>query len=257
MNPELLKLYKSALAKEPSPLGREILSQLIENAALAKREDIPLCQDTGLAIFLVEMGEDVKLDGEGLIAAITKGVAASYKEGYLRKSVVGDPIQRKNTGDNTPPIIHVNLVPGDKLNIKMMAKGGGCENTSTLKMLTPADGLEGAKKFVVQAVKDAGGNNCPPITVGVGIGGDFEVCAYLAKKALFREVGSRHPDPFYAKLEEELLTEVNKLGIGPMGLGGRTTALDVHIEAAPCHIVALPVAVNIDCHSHRVKEVSL
>jgi len=238
--------------EEDSPTGRAILDQILENAEVAKQEDLPLCQDTGFAVFFVEMGVDLRLAGEGTLEqAINSGVAQGYTEGYLRKSIVGDPLERKNTGDNTPAVVHLKQVPGDNLKITFAPKGGGSENMSRLAMLKPSDGLEGVKKFVVESVKIAGANPCPPIIVGVGIGGTFEVCAWLAKKSLLRELGSRHPEPFYSRLEDELLELVNATGIGPQGLGGRTTALAVHVQAHPCHIASLPVAVNIQCHSAR------
>jgi len=238
--------------EEDSPTGRAILDQILENAEVAKQEDLPLCQDTGFAVFFVEMGVDLRLAGEGTLEqAINSGVAQGYTEGYLRKSIVGDPLERKNTGNNTPAVVHLKQVPGDNLKITFAPKGGGSENMSRLAMLKPSDGLEGVKKFVVESVKIAGANPCPPIIVGIGIGGTFEVCAWLAKKSLLRELGSRHPEPFYGRLEDELLELVNATGIGPQGLGGRTTALAVHVEAHPCHIASLPVAVNIQCHSAR------
>ena len=237
---------------EESPTGREILDQILENAQVAKEQNAPLCQDTGFAVFFVEMGKDLQLTGEGTLEqAINRGVADGYTEGYLRKSIVGDPLERKNTGDNTPAVIHLKQVPGDELKITFAPKGGGSENMSRFAMLKPSDGLEGVKKFVVESVKTAGANPCPPVIVGVGIGGTFECCAYLAKKALLREIGSRHREPFYCKLEDELLELVNATGIGPQGLGGRTTALAVHVETYPCHIASLPVAVNMQCHSAR------
>lgn len=257
LDDSVVKSFELALEKETSPLAQEILKQLIENARVACDEQYPICQDTGTAVFLVELGQEVEIVGGSVLDAIRQGVSSGYREGYLRGSMVGDPLQRKNTGDNTPPMVTVQLVPGDNLRIMCLAKGGGCENMSAFKMLTPAEGVEGVKRFVVETVRDAGGNPCPPIVVGVGIGGTFEQCAFLSKKALFRNLGERHPDPFYAKLEEELLERINKLGIGPMGLGGRTTALDVHIETLPCHIASLPVAVNMDCHAHRMKGVTL
>ncbi|MBN2289642.1 MAG: fumarate hydratase [Candidatus Glassbacteria bacterium] len=237
---------------EESPTGREILDQILENARVAEEQNAPLCQDTGFAVFFVEMGRDLLLTGEGTLEdAINRGVAQGYTEGYLRKSIVGDPLERKNTGDNTPAVVHLKQVPGEGLAITFAPKGGGSENMSRLAMLKPSDGLEGVKNFVVESVKIAGANPCPPIIVGVGIGGTFEHCAYQAKKSLLRELGSRHPEPFYSSLEDELLELVNATGIGPQGLGGRTTALAVHVEAHPCHIASLPVAVNMQCHSAR------
>lgn len=251
---DTLKEYFSlALAREVSETGREILNQMLENVELAAREKLPICQDTGVAVVYVEMGQDVRIEGGYLYDAINRGVARGYKEGYLRKSIVRDPLfNRVNTGDNTPAVIHVDIVPGDVFRITFMAKGTGAENMSRLAMLTPAAGVKGVKEFVLKTVAEAGPNACPPVIVGVGIGGTFDSVGWLAKKALLRKMGSRNPDPNYARLELELLDEVNRLGVGPQGLGGRVTALDVRIEAAPCHIGALPVAVNLDCHAHRV-----
>jgi fumarate hydratase subunit alpha len=257
LSENMVKKFQSARQTEPSPLGKDVLQQLVDNARIARDENYPICQDTGDAVFLVELGQDVRIEGGGLIDAINKGVAEGYREGYLRFSMVADPLRRKNTGDNTPAMVTLHLVPGDKLKLSFLAKGGGCENMSAFKMLTPADGVKGVKEFVVNSIRTAGGNPCPPVIVGVGLGGTFDQCCMLAKKALFREVGENHLDPFYAQLETELLDEINKLGIGPMGLGGRTTALAVHIETLPCHITSLPVAVNMDCHAHRQKTVVL
>lgn len=257
LSQNVVKKFQSAKQTEVSSLGKEVLQQLIDNARIAREEDYPICQDTGDAVFFVELGQDVRIEGGGLIDAINKGVSEGYREGYLRFSMVADPLRRKNTGDNTPAMVTLQLVPGDKLRLSFLAKGGGCENMSAFKMLTPADGVKGVKEFVVNTVKSAGGNPCPPTVVGVGLGGTFDQCCMLAKKALFREIGETHPDPFYAQLEGELLDEVNRLGIGPMGLGGRTTSVAVHIETLPCHITSLPVAVNMDCHAHRQKSVTL
>ena len=241
--------------KEESEVARNILNIILKNHEVSANEKMPICQDTGFAVFFIEMGEDVRITGGGFEEAIYEGVRQGYKEGYLRKSIVDDPLfERKNTKDNTPPIIHLRLVPGDKIKIVFAPKGGGSENMSEVKMMVPADGEEGVKRFVVDRVRRSGGNPCPPVIVGVGIGGTFEHVAYLAKKALLRPVGSHHPDPRFAKLEDEILEEVNKLGIGPMGLGGRTTALAVHIETHPCHIASMPVAVNMQCHAARHKE---
>ncbi len=253
-----LRGLQRAEEREESALGKEILGQIIENAKIASEEGIPLCQDTGTAVFLVELGEGVRFTGDGgLLSAINKGVSRAYRDAYLRSSIVADPLRRKNTGDNTPPVVHIELIPGEKLRIMFLAKGSGCENMSAYRTLTPTEGIDGVKKFVCETMRSAGGNPCPPVIVGIGIGGNFERCAYLSKKALFRPFGTRHPDPFYADLEEEILREVNRLGIGPMGVGGSTTALDVHIETFPCHIASLPVSVNIDCHSHRNREIIL
>ncbi len=252
---DVVEALKTAVETEESPLGKEIIAQILENAGIAGTEDIPLCQDTGLSAIFVELGQDVHLVGGGLEEAIQSGVRQGYGEGYLRKSMVEDPLRRKNTGDNTPAVISVRVVPGDKIKIRILTKGGGSENMSAIRMLKPSDGESGVKDFVVETVRKAGGNPCPPIIVGVGIGGSFDKCAYLAKRALLRKVGSVHPDSYYADMEKELLEKVNNTGIGPQGLGGRTTALAVHIEVHPCHIASLPVAVNTQCHSARHKEI--
>ncbi len=262
MSDDLRKLIETYYEKEESPQGKEVLEQILKNAEIAAKEKLALCQDTGLAVFFVEVGEDVrweKEDGlESLKDAIEQGMIEGYQEGYLRKSVVEDPIRRKNTGNNAPAFIHWELVPGDVFRVQFIAKGGGSENMSKLKMMKPADGREGIIKFVVDTISEAGPNPCPPIIVGVGIGGSFDYSALLAKKALLRKpLGSPNPDPFYAEMEKEILEKANKLGIGPQGMGGRTTVLAVHIEAYPCHIASMPVAVNIQCHSHRVREFSL
>jgi len=255
---DVLKAFKEGESREVSQVGKNVFKILQENADIAAKEELPYCQDTGFAVVFVEIGQDVRIVGGSLEEAINRGVSEGYTEGYLRKSIVSDPLfDRKNTGDNTPAIIHYQVVPGDKLRITVAAKGGGSENMSRLAMLKPADGVEGVKKFVLKTVSDAGPNPCPPITVGVGIGGTFEKVAYLAKKALMRPIGHRNEDPRYAALEEELLEEINKLGIGPGGYGGRITALDVKIEWFPCHIATLPVAVNIQCHASRHKEIEL
>jgi len=254
---DVLKVIKEMSVIEESPVGKEIFKQILENAEIAREEKLGLCQDTGLAVFFVELGEDVRLskdDGLGsLREAITEGVRIGYKEGFLRKSVVEDPIRRKNTGDNTPAFIHWDVVPGDVFKVTFIAKGGGAENMSAVRMLTPAVGLEGIEDFVVETVEKAGPNPCPPTVVGVGVGGNFEYSAFLAKKALLRRpLGSHNTDPFYADMERRLLERINRLGIGPQGLGGRCTSLAVHVESFPCHIASMPVAVNIECHSHRV-----
>lgn len=254
---DIINAFKKGLAIEESPTGKEILKQLIENAEIAKREMIPACQDTGFAVVFLEVGSGVKITGGELFDAINAGVAKGYKEGYLRKSIVADPLRRKNTGDNTPAVIHTEIVPGDNLKITVAPKGGGSENMSEVKMLVPAAGAEGIKNFVLDRVTRSRANPCPPILVGVGIGGTFEKVAYLAKKALLREVGSVHPDPFYAEMEKDLLVRINKTGIGPQGFGGRLTALAVFIETFPCHIASLPVAVNINCHASRHKSAVL
>lgn len=252
---DVKKALHKALETEESESGKEILRQLIANYQLAEETKLPLCQDTGLAVFFVEMGEEVKVEGN-LKEALNRGVKEGYEKGYLRKSVC-DPFTRQNTKDNTPVIMHLDLVAGDKLKINFMAKGGGSENMSRCTMLAPAQGFEGIKEFVLQRVKEAGPNPCPPIIVGIGIGGSFDLAPILAKKALLRPLDELHPDPKIAAKEKELLTEINKLGIGPMGLGGKTTCLGVKIETHPCHIASLPLAVNIQCHSSRHKEVIL
>jgi fumarate hydratase subunit alpha len=254
---DVAQALKNALNTEESPTGKAILSQLVENAEIAAEGVFPICQDTGFSVFFLELGQDVHIVGGELNEAISEGVRKGYGEGYLRKSIVEDPLRRVNTKDNTPPIIWTDIVPGDALKITLAPKGGGSENMSEVAMLKPADGEDGVKNFVVDKVSRSGGNPCPPIVVGVGIGGTFEKVANLAKKALLRPVGSRNPDPYYADMEEALLERVNKLGIGPQGLGGRTTALDVHVEVFPCHIASLPAAVNIQCHADRHKSVVL
>lgn len=254
---DVMEAYHEGLEKEESSLGKEIFGMLLENARIASSERVPLCQDTGLAVIFAKIGQDVKLTGGDLKTAINRGVAKGYTEGYLRKSVVSNPLDRVNTGDNTPAMIHLDIVPGDKVKLICAPKGGGSENMSALKMLKPSDGLDGVRTFVVETVRNAGPNPCPPIVVGIGIGGSFEKAAILAKKSLIRPIGSRHPEEFFSRLEEELLSDINREGIGPMGLGGRMTALDVHIEYFPCHIASLPVAININCHSSRHREIVL
>jgi fumarate hydratase subunit alpha len=248
---EEVAYIKKMLKVEESPTGKEILDMMLENARIAREEMIPICQDTGFTVVFLEVGQDVHFAGGDINEAVADGVRRGYTEGFLRKSILADPIKRVNTGDNTPPVIHLSIVPGDKVKVTVAPKGGGSENMSAVKMLKPAEGIEGVKNFVVERVDAAGGNPCPPVVVGVGIGGTFEKVAYLAKKALLRPLGSRHVDPFYADVEEELLKRVNATGIGPQGLGGRVTALDVHIETYPCHIASLPAAVNLNCHASR------
>ena len=245
---------KQGLKKEESETGKDILNQLLKNADIAKNEKVPICQDCGFAVVFLEIGNEVCINGN-IIDAINQGVRKGYTDGYLRKSIVSDPIKGKNTGDNTPAIIHTTFVPGDKIKITIAPKGGGSENMSEVKMGKPADGIEGVKNFVLDRVTRSSSNPCPPIVVGVGIGGTFEYVAFLAKKALLRNIGDRNPDPFYAEVEKELLEKINKIGIGPMGLGGRVTALDVFIEVHPRHIASFPVAVNINCHAARHKSV--
>nr|BAM71687.1 putative fumarate hydratase [uncultured Aquificaceae bacterium] len=255
---DFIQAIKLSVDKEESPLGKEILQEILKNAEVAEKEQVAYCQDTGYPVFFVEVGQDVKIIGGSLKEAINEGVRRATKEGYLRSSLAYDPIfDRKNTGDNTPALIYFDIVEGDKIKIKFAAKGGGSENQSKQAMLKPADGLEGIKKFVLQTIANAGPNACPPFTVGVGIGGTFDYSAVLAKKALFRHIGERHPDPKIAALEEELLNLSNQLGVGPLGFGGTTTAVDVKIEIAPCHIASLPVAVNIQCHAARHKEIEI
>jgi len=253
--PETVALFEEALRKEVSPIGKEVLRQILENAKVALQEQMPYCQDTGVTVVFLEIGQEVVIEGGSLEDAVNEGVRRATREGYLRASMVWDPIfERKNTGDNTPAIIHTEVVPGDRIKITVAPKGAGSENTSRLAMLKPADGWEGVKRFILETVKGAGPNACPPLTVGVGIGGNFEMCAYLAKKALLRPSGERHPDPMIRKVEEELIGEINKLGLGPMGFGGTVTAVDVKVEMYPCHIASLPVAVNIQCHASRHAE---
>ena len=253
---DVITAFRKTKETEESPVGKEILEQLIENATIAKEEKIAMCQDTGFAVFFVEIGDEVKVSGGTLVEAINEGVRQGYKEGYLRKSIC-HPFTRKNTGDNTPAIVHLDMVPGDQLKIIVAPKGGGSENMSRVTMLKPSDGIEGIKRFVVERVRESGANPCPPLVIGVGIGGTFEKAALIAKKALLRPVGSKNPDPELVPLEEELLVEINNLGVGPQGLGGRTTALAVHVNMHPCHIASLPVAVNINCHASRHKEIVL
>ena len=242
---------KKAAEEESSELGKKILNQLQENLKIAGEEMIPICQDTGMAVFFVEIGQDVHFTGAPIEDAINEGVRRGYADGYLRKSVVGDPILRENTKDNTPAVIHYSIVPGDKVKITFAPKGFGSENMSRVFMLKPADGIEGVKNAILTAVKDAGPNACPPMVVGVGIGGTFEKCAIMAKKALTRPAGEHSDIPYVAELEAEMLTKINRLGIGPGGLGGKTTALAVKINTYPTHIAGLPVAVNICCHVNR------
>ncbi len=251
---DVLESFKKSRDIEESQAGKDIFDQLLANAVIAKKEKIALCQDTGFSVFFVELGDDVKISGGNLIEAINDGVRAGYSEGYLRKSIC-HPFTRKNTGDNTPAIIHVDLVKGDSLKITIAPKGGGSENMSRVTMLLPSDGIDGVKDYVVNRVRESGANPCPPIIVGVGIGGTFEKAAMIAKKALLRPIGSINPNPELAVLEEDLLKRINNLGIGPQGFGGRITALAVHVEMHPCHIASLPLAVNINCHSSRHKEI--
>ena len=249
---------KAAAAAEESPVGREVLAQLVENADIAAADRVPICQDTGFAVIFAEVGQDVHLRGGDFETAVHEGVRQGYGDGYLRKSVAEEPGHaRRNTKDNTPAIIHTSIVPGDKLCLTMMAKGGGAENMSSINMLKPAQGWAGMVDAVVDTVSRAGSNPCPPVIIGVGIGGTIEKVTLLAKKALLRDVGSTHPDSRVAAMEDELLEKINALGIGPQGLGGRITALDVFIEEMPCHIASMPMAVNVQCHAQRHKTVTL
>lgn len=251
LSPDMDAAMKRAKEEEKAPLGKQILTQLQENLKIASEDMIPICQDTGMAVIFLEIGQDVHLEGGSLEEAVNEGVRQGYVEGYLRKSVVGDPLIRENTKDNTPAVIHTRIVSGDKVKIKVAPKGFGSENMSRVFMLKPAEGIEGVKNAVLTAVKDAGPNACPPMVVGVGIGGTFEKCAIMAKEALTREVGDHSDIPYVKELEEELLTRINGLGIGPGGLGGTTTALAVNINTYPTHIAGLPVGINICCHVNR------
>jgi len=246
-----------AKEKETWPMAKDILDKIMENIDISKEEMVPMCQDTGMACVFLEVGQEVHITGGSVEEAVNEGVRMGYSEGYLRKSVVKDPIKRVNTGDNTPAVIYYNIVTGDKLKIMVAPKGFGSENMSRIKMLKPADGLEGVKEFILETVKQAGPNPCPPIVVGVGIGGTFDRAAFMAKKALTRPLDERNADPYYSELENELLEKINKLGIGPQGFGGKTTALAVNIETYPTHIAGLPVAVNINCHVTRHGEIVL
>ena len=256
LSEDVLAGFGRAIEAETSPSAKEILELLKENARVARVEHIPICQDTGIGVFFVEVGQDLRIKNGFLSDAINDGVRKGYRDGHLRKSVV-DPLTRRNTGDNTPAIIYTEVVPGDKLRISFMPKGAGSENMSAIRMLRPTEGIEGIKAFVLDCVRRAGANPCPPVVVGVGIGGDFEKSALLAKKALLRNVGSPHPKLELASLEMDLLKAVNKTGIGPEGLGGKMTAMAVHVESFPCHIASLPVAVNINCHAARHKTIVL
>ena len=253
---DMKKVFNQAVDSEESPLGKQVLCQLKENLQIAGDDMIPICQDTGMAVVFINVGQEVLLTGGDITDAINEGVRQGYVEGYLRKSVVKDPIYRENTKDNTPAVIHFNIVPGDKVDITVAPKGFGSENMSRVFMLKPADGIEGVKDAILTAVRDAGPNACPPMVVGVGIGGTFEKCAWMAKKALTRNLDEESDVPYVRELEKEMLEKINKLGIGPGGLGGTNTALAVNIETYPTHIAGLPVAVNICCHvnrhSHRV-----
>ena len=256
LSPDMERAVRAAAETEPWPLARNVLGTLCQNLDAAARTGLPICQDTGMAVVFADVGQDVHIEGD-FEAAVHAGVAKGYTEGCLRKSVVADPIRRGNTGDNTPAVLYTRLVPGEQVRLTVAPKGFGSENMSRIAMLKPSDGEEGVKRFVVDAVRAAGPNPCPPIVVGVGIGGTFEGCALLAKRALLRSVGSHHPDEYYAAMERELLQKINALGIGPQGFGGKTTALHLAIETFPTHIAGLPVAVNISCHVTRHKEAVL
>lgn len=256
LDEDVIDSFTKSLATEKSPVGKEVLELLIENAKIAKDEQVPICQDTGTAVVFIELGQDVIIKGGNLTEAVEDGVRKGYLEGYLRKSMC-NPFTRANTGDNCPPIIHTQIVPGDRLSVSIAAKGGGSENMSSLAMLTPSDGIEGVKKFVIETVDKAGPNPCPPLVVGIGVGGNFEACAILAKKALMRKLGEPSKDETAARLEKELLSELNKTGIGPSGFGGTTTVIGVHIDVMPCHIASFPVAVNLNCHATRHGKVVL
>lgn len=257
MSDGLLNALRTAHESETWPVAKATLGCMLENAAIAEHEMVPICQDTGAACVFIELGQDLRIEGGSLVDAVNAGVALGYTEGYLRKSMVGDPLRRMNTDDNTPALITVDIVDGDALKITVAPKGAGSENMGQLKMLKPADGVDGVRTFVLDAVRHAGPNPCPPIIVGVGIGGNFDHVASLAKRALLRPMGVHNPDPFYAQLEDELLDAINELGTGPAGFGGATTALAVNIEQAPTHIACLPVAVNINCHVARHEEAVL
>ena len=248
----VLEAIKNMQSEEENPLAKAVLGNIVENDLLAREKHLPICQDTGVAVVFVELGSQVVFDGD-IYEAINKGVREAYVGGYLRKSVVRHPLDRVNTKDNTPAIVHVKIVPGDKVKIDVAPKGGGSENMSLVKMLIPADGVEGIKKLVIETVKKASGKPCPPIIVGLGIGGNFEKCALLAKEALLREIDDVNPDPIARRLEEELLEDINKTGIGAMGFGGTKTCLAVKVNTYPCHIASLPVAINIQCHAARHK----
>lgn len=251
---ETFKILNNSYESETNVISKSVLNQIIKNDEIALRENIPMCQDTGMAVIFLEIGQDVYLAGKNLCESVNEGVREAYNIGYLRKSVVDDPLfDRINTKDNTPAIIHTVIVSGSQIKITVAPKGFGSENMSTVKMLKPSDGVIGVKNFVIETVKKAGPNPCPPIVLGIGIGGTFEKCTYMAKKALTRKIGQHNPSPMYSNLESELLEDINKLGIGPAGLGGKTTALAVHIDYFPTHIAGLPVAINVCCHAYRHK----
>ncbi|MBS7623413.1 fumarate hydratase [Candidatus Bathyarchaeota archaeon] len=249
---DVIEKIEESLKAEDSPVAKEILEQILMNARLAAEEQMPMCQDTGVAVVFVELGQEVHVTGGDFVQAINEGVRQGYRDGYLRKSIVDDPVfDRRNTEDNTPAIIHTEITPGDAVKITVTPKGAGSENMSEVKMMKPADGVEGIKDFIVDCVRRSGGSPCPPIIVGVGVGGNFESCTYLSKKALLRPLNESNPDPRWRAVESEVLDRINSLGIGPMGLGGRTTALAVQVLTMPCHIASMPVAVNLQCHAQR------
>ena len=253
---DMISAFNDAIDRETCPAGKEVLRELIRNADIAREEKIPLCQDTGLAVTFLEVGQDVHFYGGAFEDAVNEGVRRAYGKGYLRKSCC-DPFSRSNTGDNTPAIIHTRIVAGEQVRITVLPKGGGSENYGEVRMMVPSQGREGIKSFVLEMVNKGGPNPCPPIIVGVGIGGNFETSALLSKEALMTDLGTRNDDPSVAAFETELLTEINRTGIGPEGYGGSVTALDVHVKVMPCHIASLPVAVNIQCHAHRIKQTIL
>jgi fumarate hydratase subunit alpha len=257
IRPDTVAAYHRALDREESEVGREVLRQLIRNAEVAKDRRLPFCQDTGYAVLFVELGQDVHIVGGHLSAALSEGVRQGYRDGYLRKSLVHSPVERVNTGDNTPAVINTDIVPGDRMKISLLIKGAGCDNVSALRMITPAEGLEAAKDFIITVADKAGPNASPPFVIGVGMGGPFAQAALLAQKALLWSVGRPNPDMALDAIEQELTERINSLGIGPAGFGGRVTTLGVHIESCATHIASFPVAVNVDCHSHRGKEVVL
>jgi hydro-lyases, Fe-S type, tartrate/fumarate subfamily, alpha region len=254
LDQNFMEAMKDAYKVEESPYGRDTIDLLIKNAEYAKKEQIACCHDTGTCVVIMEIGQEISWTGISLFDAVNEGVRRGYEEGYLRKSMVVDPLNRVNTGDNTPAVFHPEIVAGDKVHITVMPKGGGSENMGAFNTLVPAEGAEGVKDYVLKTVEYAGGKTCPPIIVGVGVGGTMDKCAWIAKKALLRPIGQRNPNPYYAEMELELLEKINNLGIGPLGMGGRVTALDVHIEYYPCHITALPVAINLQCHASRHAE---
>ena len=254
---DMVRSLRHSVERETSPVAKRALERILENAVVAETKSIPMCQDTGLVVVFADVGQDVRITGGVLREAINEGVRRGYREGYLRASVTGDPVRRKNTGDNTPAMLHTELVAGNQVRLRLLAKGGGCENMSRFKMLTPAAGEKGIVDFVVETAKIAGPNACPPLVVGVGVGGSFDISAVLAKKSLLRETGAPSAQPHLAELEKQIIAGINASGIGPQGYGGDTTALAVHVEAAACHIASLPVSVNIECHAHRPQEVVL